>query len=609
MGNREKLDETGKRILEASRTELYLSMRFLGPALHSLGFVMDLSTASVGTDAAAIRFNPNYLFRLYVEQPRMLNRTYLHMLLHCVLRHMFTAREKEDRELWDLACDIAVESIIDSMEYSAVAQLTPEHRQRVYDTLGQEIRVLTAERIYRYYAERKRNYLEELQLRAMFTMCDHSFWGRMEKEEDRGDGSDGENENPGDSGDQSGPDKRQENEDHEESGNGRNENNSGDPEKRRDTEADKDCGEKSEDQDPDSSVKRKPSDGAGEGENPARGEKPDLKGKDRDGKDQSGTDRSRTDRNRDPGTDRNRDPGTDRDKDPGADGRKDRREEEKDRRPKQRKLRRLKPFIDDRELKEHWKETSKRMEAEILASGKEASDERGSLDRILAISNRERTDYREFLRKFAILREVTTIDPDSFDYGFYNYGLEFYGNMPLIEENEYCEINKIRTLVIAIDTSASCQEVLVQRFLNETAAVLRSIGQFFHSSEVHIIECDEHVRQEVVVHSAKELERYADAFHVKGGFGTDFRPVFSYVEEKRKSGGIRDLEGLMYFTDGMGIYPEKPTDYDTAFVFFNDEELDDSRVPDWALKLYIDNKRVVTGHTVTSSRLEAMHVK
>ncbi len=241
------------------------------------------------------------------------------------------------------------------------------------------------------------------------------------------------------------------------------------------------------------------------------------------------------------------------------------------------------------------------MEAEILTSGKEASDERGSLDRILAISNRERTDYREFLRKFAILREVTTIDPDSFDYGFYNYGLEFYGNMPLIEENEYCEINKIRTLVIAIDTSASCQEVLVQRFLNETAAVLRSIGQFFHSSKVHIIECDEHVQQEVVVHSAKELERYAGAFHVKGGFGTDFRPVFSYVEEKRKSGEIRDLEGLMYFTDGMGIYPEKPTDYDTAFVFFNDEELDDSRVPDWAVKLYIENGRVTGGGTYADS--------
>ena len=245
-------------------------------------------------------------------------------------------------------------------------------------------------------------------------------------------------------------------------------------------------------------------------------------------------------------------------------------------------------------LNRQWKETSERMEAELLASGKEASQDRGSLDRILSISNRRRTDYREFLRKFAILREVTTIDPDSFDYGFYNYGLEVYGNMPLIEENEYREMNRIRTLVIAIDTSASCQEVLVQRFLNETAAVLRNIGQFFSSSEVHIIECDEHVQDEIVVRDISDLEKYAESFHVKGGFGTDFRPVFSYIEEKRRTGEIRDMEALMYFTDGMGIYPEKPTDYDTAFVFFNDEELDDSKVPDWAMKLYIRGEKLVS---------------
>ena len=52
----------------------------------------------------------------------------------------------------------------------------------------------------------------------------------------------------------------------------------------------------------------------------------------------------------------------------------------------------------------------------------------------------------------------------------------------------------------------------------------------------------------------------------------------------------------MYFTDGMGIYPEKPTDYDTAFVFFNDEELDDARVPDWAVRLYIEGDKIQQSH-------------
>ena len=545
MGNRVELDEMGKRILDASRTELYLSMRFLGPALHSLGWIMDLSTAFVGTDAAMIRFNPNYLFQLYVNRPRFLNRTYLHMILHCVFRHMFTAREKEDRELWDLASDIAVDAIIDSMEYRAVAELTPEYRQKWYSRLEEEIHVLTAERIYQYFIERKRNYLEEMQLAQIFAYDDHSFWERMEDEE----------ENP------SGENSRQKDSDNSPSGNTDSKNDS-------ENDSENDSGHGNDD--PDSK------------KDSQTGNKENNKEENKEKNSERNARRQRPSGRQDEGGNKDSDRRNGDEKNDEKNGEKNTHEKS---------VRKLKKIEN---LNRQWKETSERMEAELLASGKEASQDRGSLDRILSISNRRRTDYREFLRKFAILREVTTIDPDSFDYGFYNYGLEVYGNMPLIEENEYREMNRIRTLVIAIDTSASCQEVLVQRFLNETAAVLRNIGQFFSSSEVHIIECDEHVQDEIVVRDISDLEKYAESFHVKGGFGTDFRPVFSYIEEKRRTGEIRDMEALMYFTDGMGIYPEKPTDYDTAFVFFNDEELDDSKVPDWAMKLYIRGEKLVS---------------
>ena len=545
MGNRVELDEMGKRILDASRTELYLSMRFLGPALHSLGWIMDLSTAFVGTDAAMIRFNPNYLFQLYVNRPRFLNRTYLHMILHCVFRHMFTAREKEDRELWDLASDIAVDAIIDSMEYRAVAELTPEYRQKWYSRLEEEIHVLTAERIYQYFIERKRNYLEEMQLAQIFAYDDHSFWERMEDEE----------ENP------SGENSRQKDSDNSPSGNTDSKNDS-------ENDSENDSGHGNDD--PDSK------------KDSQTGNKENNKEENKEKNSERNARRQRPSGRQDEGGNKDSDRRNGDEKNGEKNGEKNTFEKS---------VRKLKKIEN---LNRQWKETSERMEAELLASGKEASQDRGSLDRILSISNRRRTDYREFLRKFAILREVTTIDPDSFDYGFYNYGLEVYGNMPLIEENEYREMNRIRTLVIAIDTSASCQEILVQRFLNETAAVLRNIGQFFSSSEVHIIECDEHVQDEIVVRDISDLEKYAESFHVKGGFGTDFRPVFSYIEEKRRTGEIRDMEALMYFTDGMGIYPEKPTDYDTAFVFFNDEELDDSKVPDWAMKLYIRGEKLVS---------------
>ena len=72
---REKLEQMGIKILDLTRTELILSMRFLSPALNSLGFKMDLATPTVGTDAAYIRFNPGFLMQVYIEKPHRDNRT------------------------------------------------------------------------------------------------------------------------------------------------------------------------------------------------------------------------------------------------------------------------------------------------------------------------------------------------------------------------------------------------------------------------------------------------------------------------------------------------------------------------------------------------------
>lgn len=182
MKTREQLEATGNKILNSVRTELYLSMRFMGPALGSLGFAMDLSTRTVGTDAVYIRFNPTYLLQTYIERPEILNRTYMHMLMHCLFRHMFSAKQHEDAQLWDLCCDIAVESVVDSMDYPTILRVTSDFRQEWYEKLEKEVSVLTAEKLYQYFMLRKRDpYLEE-SLRQEFLLCDHSFWQRMEKE-------------------------------------------------------------------------------------------------------------------------------------------------------------------------------------------------------------------------------------------------------------------------------------------------------------------------------------------------------------------------------------------------------------------------------------------
>ena len=59
-------------------------------------------------------------------------------------------------------------------------------------------------------------------------------------------------------------------------------------------------------------------------------------------------------------------------------------------------------------------------------------------------------------------------------------------------------------------------------------------------------------------------------FELKGGGGTDFRPVFSHVEELGEQGELRGSKGLLYFTDGKGRYPKKRPDYDVAFLFMQE---------------------------------------
>ena len=57
MKTRIALEEAGEKILNETRTELYLSMHYMGAALDLLGWKMDLSTFTVGTDGAFIRYN------------------------------------------------------------------------------------------------------------------------------------------------------------------------------------------------------------------------------------------------------------------------------------------------------------------------------------------------------------------------------------------------------------------------------------------------------------------------------------------------------------------------------------------------------------------------
>lgn len=471
MSYRKNLEELGNKILNASKTELFLSMRFMGSALDSLSYVCDLTTRTVGTDAVFIRFNPEYLMQLYLMKPVELNRQYVHMILHCIFRHMFGSDAYEDRDLYNLCADIAVESVIDSMEYSAIETTHPDFRSLWYERLERDVKFVTAERLYKYFSDNPPDYDEYMKLKGEFTKDDHGFWELLDNQENDDPGSEPPSQN-----------------------------------------APNDNNEPPEDSDPNEA-------------------------------------------------------------------------------PPENDLTKHHVAKMPRELEEEWKKNADRMKVEMESSGHDASDEAGSLLRTLKFVQKKRKSYKSFLKRFAVMHEETKIDPDSFDYGFYQYGLELFGNIPLVEENEYRESRKIKTLVIAIDTSASCQETLVQRFLNETADILDRQESFFHRANILILECDDRVQEEIYLKSPKELKRFAEGFNVRGGYGTDFRPAFRRVAELVRAGQLPDLKGMMYFTDGFGTFPEKKVPWDTAIVLFGDEACETEKLPDWAYILYLDGDR------------------
>ena len=121
--------------------KLYLSMRFLELAFGRMEFRMDLTTRTWGTDGDFCYYNPSYLMAQYEENPVRVNRAFLHMLLHSIFCHMDPNTEPEE-ELYDLACDIAAESIIDSMEYRSVMEVVRDERAELYAKLKRDMKVM-----------------------------------------------------------------------------------------------------------------------------------------------------------------------------------------------------------------------------------------------------------------------------------------------------------------------------------------------------------------------------------------------------------------------------------------------------------------------------------
>lgn len=134
----------------------------------------------------------------------------------------------------------------------------------------------------------------------------------------------------------------------------------------------------------------------------------------------------------------------------------------------------------------------------------------------------------------------------------------------------------IGNVVIGVDTSGSIGRDQLEQFGAEMAKISHLVD------EVTMISCDAQIHEVVKVRKFQNFIKNVK-FGFKGGGGTDFRPVFDLVKERKWQ-----PELLIYLTDTYGSFPEKHPGYPVLWCITTEA----GTVP-WGQSVYIPNKESI----------------
>jgi len=132
----------------------------------------------------------------------------------------------------------------------------------------------------------------------------------------------------------------------------------------------------------------------------------------------------------------------------------------------------------------------------------------------------------------------------------------------------------IGNVVIAIDTSGSIGRNCLEQFAAEIAKISYLVN------EITAMSCDARVHEVVKV---RKFENFLNKLQMKGGGGTDFRPVFEKVTEMKMQ-----PELLIYLTDAYGSFPEKQPHYPVLWCVTAEDGM--SWIP-WGQKVLLPNDK------------------
>ena len=121
-----QLNNLALDVLKLSRNTLLVNLRFLDMALSQFTY-HEIEDNTLLTDGKYLLYDPKHILRCYKSAKEIPVRDYLHIVMHCVFRHMFMDPTL-NRVYWDLACDIAVENMITELNLKSVTA-TRERQQ------------------------------------------------------------------------------------------------------------------------------------------------------------------------------------------------------------------------------------------------------------------------------------------------------------------------------------------------------------------------------------------------------------------------------------------------------------------------------------------------
>ncbi|MBD3350815.1 MAG: hypothetical protein GF364_04935, partial [Candidatus Lokiarchaeota archaeon] len=182
------------------------------------------------------------------------------------------------------------------------------------------------------------------------------------------------------------------------------------------------------------------------------------------------------------------------------------------------------------------------------------------IDRMINAKGQAKISWRMVLAKY-IVRSAKT------DYKW----------LPPNSKYLHCDLilpsNRVKKLylAIAIDTSGSINKKQLNEFITEINGI---VGQFT-SYHIFVMSCD------AQIHDLLEYDTYnpikpGEILKLRGGGGTDFRPVFRLLNKKYEK-----PDCLIYMTDGYGTFPNRAPRYPVIWL------LNTNIVPPWGVSVYI----------------------